>query len=168
MTMLNWFTGLFTSEGLVQFCAGVIAATVYHWTKTRIMGWRMSFRWKYAAIPLTAAVVVFIAAQTQENANCVREFNQILRVRAQITEDNDHWSAVQRKALGDWLKDILNPPADMLQLRRQDPNDPRYQQWAFDTTEHYSVIIQQAQTEQDENAAERKQHPLPAPTCGLR
>lgn len=168
MAMLEWITGMFTTGGFVQFCSGVVAATVYHWTKARIRGWRMSFRLKFVAVPLAIGVVIFIAAQTQENANCVREFNQTLRVRSQISEDNDHWSMVQRKALGDWLKTILDPPADMLELRRDNPNDPRYQQWAFDTTEHYSAIIQEAQQEQDDNVAERALHPLPAPTCGRR
>lgn len=160
--------GLFTPEGLVQFIAGAGAACLYQSVKARFQGRSVVFKWPYFTIPLALGVVAFVAIQVQQNADCVREFNQTLRVRSQISEDNDRWSMVQRKAFGDWLKTILAPPADMLELRRDDPYNPRYQQWAFDITEHYSAIIQQAQTEQDQNAAERANHPLPPPTCGLR
>lgn len=101
--------------------------------------------------------------------DCQREFNAALAARSKIAADNDKWSAIQRKALGDWLFEILNPPPDIGQIRATDPNfqsNPRYQQWGIDVTQHYYTIINHAQREQDDNIAEREQHPLPEPTCG--
>lgn len=89
-----------------------------------------------------------------------------MKARAKITEENDRLSVVQRTALGDWLREILLPPPDIAQLRANNPNDPRVQEWGITITRHYSDIIQEAQRQQDDNFTERARHPLPDPTCG--
>ena len=114
----------------------------------------------------TANEVRQLAADTKE---CQNQFTEALIARARISADNDKWSAIQRKAIADWLREILLPPPDIAKIRNDDPNfgtNPRYVQWSFDVTTKYYNIIQEAQDEQDQNVAERAQHPLPEPSCG--
>lgn len=123
-------------------------------------------KWNYLAYAMATIVFMWVAVQTQQDANCMREFNETLRVRSKISEDNDHWSYVQRTALGDWLKDIVAPPSEIAYLRANDPANPKVTQWALGITTKYSTMIQRAQSEQDDVLKERAAHPLPQPTCG--
>lgn len=182
------FAGLFSLTGLLAFIAGVAATRVYYWFKERYMdrndpkgqphhvGFRgLTMLW--ALIFITTGFIGFqqqqTATQVRSNAadtkECQREFNTALLARSAISEDNDHWSAIQRKALGDWLHEILLPPAEIQHIRDTDPNfgtNPVYVQWGWDVTQYYYGIIEKAQLEQEQNQRERAAHPLPEPTCG--
>jgi hypothetical protein len=100
------------------------------------------------------------AVQVQE---CQREFNTALRERSRITMENDQQSVNQRTALASWLRDLLFPPEPYASMDRE---DPRYKDWAINLTGGYYEQIAAAQKEQDRLAEERRDHPLPEPTCG--
>ena len=137
----------------------------------------MKVQWRLMGIAIGVAAMIIISLQTQvaystakntakQVQDCQREFNLIIRTRAAISEDNDKWSVIQRTALGDWLKEIIEPPPDIAQIQKDNPTDPRITAWGIAMSQKYSNIIQNAQREQDINFEERKQHPLPDPTCG--
>lgn len=101
-----------------------------------------------------------LSAQVKD---CQDQLIETIKKRAKITADNDHWSEVQRKALADWLGILLTPPTEIMSLDRQ---GEEYRNWSIDVTQYYYGIIQKAQIEQDQNAKERAQNPLPEPNCG--
>jgi hypothetical protein len=177
---MNWLQGLATTNGMSYFFAGFFLAYVFYffWCKHKKRAWHVN--WRYAGIAIGISVMFFVTLQTQaayslaaetsvEVKECQREFNQALKSRALISEDNDRWSAIQRKAIGDWLFEIIVPPPRIQEIRATDPNfsnNPEYIKWGLGVTTKYSNIVQKAQKEQDENFEERKGHPLPEPTCG--
>ena len=170
----DWFAGLATIGGFLYFLAGFAAAYVYNYCKCKARHRKMRVPWHIVGIAIGVSAIVITTLQSSvayntaqqtavEVQNCQREFNGVIRARAKISEENDRWSAIQRKALGDWLRTLIYPPSPYDEM---DPNDPLRQAWALELTEKYSKIIQQAQREQDENLVERTKHPLPEPTCG--
>lgn len=176
----RWFQGLATVNGIGYFFAGFVSSLVLYWIWCMIHNKQWYINWRYVGIAVGVSMVVFVSLQTQvaytvaaqtasEVQVCQREFNLTLRQRSAISEDNDHWSQVQRKAMSDWLFAILVPPPDIAEIRANDPNfgsNPRYLKWGIDVTTKYSNIMQDAQHEQDLNMIERAKHPLPEPTCG--
>jgi len=44
-----------------------------------------------------------MANQTQQNADCVREFQQVLRDRSSVTSENDKLSQEQRQLIYGWI-----------------------------------------------------------------
>lgn len=161
--MLDWFLGLFTASGLVQFSAGVGAACVYHYVKAHLKGRVVVFKWQYMAVPLVLGIAGFITIQTQQNANCVREFQQVLRVRAAITTENDQLSIQQRQIIYNWIHGLIFPPPPISDL---DTEDPVRQKWALQFTIETDKTFRASINQQHENDRERAEHPLPAPTCG--
>lgn len=173
----SWFSGLATISGFLYFMAGFASAYVYHSVRQRMKHMSVRIPWHLAGIAIGTAAIIIVTLQSSiaynlanetaaEVQQCQREFNQALRARASISEENDRLSVVQRTALGNWLREILMPPPDIANLRETDPNDPRVQQWGLSITKHYSDIIQEAQYQQNDNYQERARHPLPDPTCG--
>lgn len=123
---------------------------------------------------IAVGVALYSIAETQDNANrvsalsestvaCQREFNETLRERSRIAEQNDRLSLVQRDALADWIHELLNPPPEIAGLN---PSEKDRQEWGLRITERYYGIIRFAQQRQRELAVERLAHPLPEPTCG--
>lgn len=170
----DWFAGLATIGGFLYFLLGFAASYVYNWLKCKLKHRKMRIPWHIVGIAIGVSAIIITTMQSSVAYNtaketamgvqeCQREFNQVIRTRAKISEENDWWSLVQRKALGDWLKQLLSPPPP---YDAMDTGDPRRQRWALELTRHFSGIIQQAQREQDENIAERARHVLPEPTCG--
>jgi hypothetical protein len=102
--------------------------------------------------------------QNQQNADCVREFNQVLRERSEITSENDKLSVEQRSLIYDWIHSLLFPPPEIASLPG---SDPRREKWAIsrtlETDESFKASIEQ----QRANDARRAANPLPPPTCGL-
>lgn len=173
----NWFSGLATLSGFLYFLLGFGSAYVVHCAKMKMRHKKVRIPWHLAGIAIGTAAILIVTLQSSiaynlanETADevqaCQREFNQTLRARSKIAEENDRLSVVQRTALGDWLRALLFPPADIANLRESNPNDPRVQTWSFAITRHYSDIIEKAQREQAVNFEERRHHPLPDPTCG--
>jgi len=173
----QWFSDIATVGGFAYILVGFMAAHLVNWAWCKMRHKPFKVPWHYAGIAIGCVAIIITVLQSSQAYNtakttamevqqCQREFNTILRTRAKIAEENDNWSQIQRKALGDWLFEILYPPPNILQLRLENPNSPAYQQWAVDITSKYSRIIQQAQAEQDANLKERAEHPLPEPTCG--
>lgn len=121
-----------------------------------------------------AADAVTIANNQRE---CFRQFTEALSNRAVINAQDtelrqkyDELSADQRDALAAWLKELLEPPADMAAL---DSDDPVRADWAAAVTRKYLAQIETAQAQQrvlaaraEELANERAAHPYPEPTCG--
>ena len=177
MSIYDWFSGLATIGGFAYFLLGFIVSYIINWVNCRYKHQEMRIPWHYAGIGIGVAAIVIVTIQSSIAYNtarltadqvqsCQKEFNTIIRERSRIQEENDKWSIVQRKAFGDWLRIILSPPADIADLRKNDPTNPRINEWGYSITAYFSDIIQQAQTEQDKNFEERKNHPLPDPTCG--
>jgi hypothetical protein len=173
----TWFAGIGTIGGMAYIITGFFTAYVINFIWCRRKGKPWNVNWRYAGIAIGVVAIMFISMQTQvaystakitaqEVQDCQREFNQALRNRAEISDDNDHWSYIQRTALAGWLHDILLPPADIAELRQNNSNDPRVQQWGIDITTRYSEIVQDAQVKQEQALKARAAHPLPEPTCG--
>lgn len=184
--ILDAFAGLFSLTGLIGFSFGVVATLGYYRLRDLYLDrcdpegkpHRMGFK---SLTLLWAGILIFmgvLGVQQQKTANdvralaantaeCQKQFFTVLQFRARISEENDHWSYVQRKAIADWFRDVLFPPAEIVYMREHDPGNPKYLQWGIDITTKYSDEIQQAQAEQDENFKERAEHgKLPEPTCG--
>lgn len=98
-----------------------------------------------------------------EVARCQQEFNQALRVRGEITQENDRLSIRQREALANWLNGLIFPPPP---YDTMDPNDPRRVKYGLGITLEADRIIKSAQYEQRQNDFKRSQNPYPDPTCG--
>lgn len=145
----------------------------------RHLAGRINRVWVVGAI--TAATIGWVLLQIQTQADrttdvindartfavqvkdCQREFNEAIRLRSRLSEEDSRLSLTQRDALANWLRDLLNPPPNIAALPG---NDPIRQQWAVDTTERYYAIIKKAQDDQVKLADYRAAHPLPEPTCG--
>lgn len=161
--MLDWFLNLFTLEGLAHFLIGVAAASLYHLAKAYVQNRVVVFKWQYVTVPFALMIVMYIAAQTQQNADCVREFNQVLRERSAVTSENDRISIYQRELVYQWMHHLIFPPPDIAKL---DINDPVRQQWAVQLTVETDKKFSASIAEQRENEAKRAANPLPPPTCG--
>lgn len=184
MNLSSAFSGLFSLTGLIAFLFGAGSVRLYYWVKCNWWNKRhpdnkrtVSFNPLIIMWSLIFIATGVIGVQEQRTADDVRalahstaecqiRFTEAITARAEISEDNDKWSYIQRTAIGDWLHAILIPPPDIAELRVKDPMNPRIQQWGIDITRRYNDVIQEAQREQDQNMAERKQHPLPDPSCG--
>lgn len=162
--MLDAVLNLFTLQGLFHFATGAGVAGLWHIVKARRRGEIVIFRWKYIATPFVLAIAMYISAQTQQNANCVREFNQTLRVRSAITAENDALSIQQRELIYHWIHTLVFPPPDVADL---DPDDPARERWAINFTIETDRLFAASIEEQRVNDTERAAHPLPPPTCGL-
>lgn len=161
--MLEWFTDLFSLDGLAHFLIGVGAAAIYHAVKAKLTGKILVFKAQYFAIPMAIAVMLYIAMQTQQNANCVREFQQVLRDRSTITSDNDRISQDQRKLVYEWIHNLVFPPPDIAKL---DGNDPVREKWAINLTLETDKQFRDSLEQQQDNDDYRAAHPLPPPQCG--
>jgi len=161
--MTDWLLELFTIGHLGYFMLGVATAGIWHWVKARFQRKTIIIHWKYLGVPLALCIIGYVAAQNQQNADCVREFNQVLRVRSGISMENDRLSRVERTAFAEWLRVLLNPPPEIAALA---DDDPRYQEWGRTITQHYYVQIKSIEDQQDANDRVRADNPLPEPTCG--
>lgn len=176
-SVYTWFSGLATFGGFFCFLVGFLTCYLGHAVKQRYLHRRPHISWLRAGIAVGIAVIVLTSFQSSiaynlanetatEVQQCQKDFNVALRARAKLAEENDRWSQVQRKALGDWLHAILLPPPDIAALRVTNPNDVKVTEWGIRITTYYSEIVQHAQQQQDAALAERARHPLPDPTCG--
>ncbi|ABD58134.1 hypothetical protein PBI_COOPER_17 [Mycobacterium phage Cooper] len=110
-------------------------------------------------------------------AKCQTEFNTALKVRSQITAENDALSVKQRDLLTE-LADAasvlvdrqLNPPDAIAAL---EIDDPRRLAWNEDVTRVYfqrvtklREEINKVHDEQTQLQKDRAKNPLPEPTCG--
>lgn len=162
--MLNWLQDLATLEHLGYFMMGVASACGWHFVKARIQGRILIIKWQYIAIPLVLAIAAHMSVQNQENADCTREFNQVLRERAAVTTQNDQISIQQRELIYQWIHNLIFPPPEIARL---DTNDPVRQEYAVKLTratdEKFAALIDK----QREYERHRAANPLPPPTCGL-
>lgn len=162
--MLDWFLELFTLPHLGYFTLGVFAAAGWHLIKARIQHRIVIIRWSYIAIPLVFIVALNMSIQTQQNADCVREFNQVLRERSKVTTENDQISIEQRELIYDWIHELLFPPPEIAKLPG---SHPAREKWAIDLTLKTDAAFAKSIQQQRENEAHRAANPLPPPTCGL-
>lgn len=174
----NPFTG---PENILWFVGGMISVQIWQWVKCK---WKdhkdpkgkphpmKKFNWFYVWTALVLMVIVGVAFQNartysfaEELARTTREcqiqFNEALQFNTQITRDNDRWSQIQRRALADWIHDLIFPPPNIAILA---PDDPTREQWMLARTTEADRVIRDAQNEQDLNLKDRK--PYPDPTCG--
>lgn len=161
--MLDSLANLFTIEGLLHFTLGVAAACTYHVAKARLRHRTVTIRWQFFALPLIAGVVIFTAVQTQQNADCVREFNQVLRDRSSVTSENDQLSIEQRRLIYDWMHNLVFPPPEIADLPG---TDERRERWALEITVETDKRFRESLEKQRDNDEYRRAHPLPPPTCG--
>lgn len=142
----------------------------------------------WAAGLVTAAVLGYVLLQSEQThqetvglakdtQRCQAEFNTALRTRFLIGEQNDKLSREQRalfaeidEVTGVWINRLINPPPQIAALAI---NDPRRQAWDLDVTRVYfertTKIREQVAAvaaQQDGLVQERRDHPLPEPTCG--
>jgi len=162
--VLGPLLGLVTVGNMIWFCTGVAIAGIYHLIKAKIQNRHVTMRWQFIGVPLAVGTVLYVAVQNQENANCVREFQQVLRDRSAISAENDAISLEQRHVVYDWMHNLVFPPP---QVARLAPNDPDRQQWILDFTIDTDAKLRDGFDRQQANDAERAAHPLPPATCGL-
>jgi hypothetical protein len=162
--MLNWFLELFNIEHLGYFTLGATAATGWHLVKARWQNRSLIVRWQYMFIPMVIIVAAHMAVQNQQNADCVREFNQVLRERAAVTTENDRLSIEQRKLIYDWIHNLIFPPPHIAELPG---SHPVREKWAIGLTLETDKKFAESIQQQRENDARRAANPLPPPTCGL-
>lgn len=164
MQMLNWFLDLFTIEHLAAFLFGVVSAGAWHTIKARWQHRILIIKWQYIAVPLAVGIMAYTAVQTQNNADCVREFQQVLRDRSTVTVENDQLSLLQRKLIYDWIHNLVFPPPDIARLPG---SHPEREKWAINLTLETDRLFSESLQQQRENDAYRAAHPLPPATCGL-
>jgi len=162
--MVNWFLDLFTLPSLGYFGLGVAAAGLWHLIKARFQGRVLIIRWQYIATPLVIALAVYMAVQSQQNADCIRQFQQVIRDRASVTTENDKLSQQQRALLYTWIHSLVFPPPDIAKLPGA---DPVREKWAINLTLETDKKFRASLDEQRENDEFRAAHPLPPATCGL-
>lgn len=162
--MLNWLLDLFTIEHLGYFTSGVAATCAWHLVKAHYQHRIVIIRWQYITIPAAILIAGYMAIQNQQNADCVREFNQVLRERSQVAADNDRLSIEQRNLLYDWIHNLVFPPPHIAKLPGGNPVRER---WATDLTVEVDRQFRVSLDQQQENDARRAANPLPPPTCGL-
>jgi hypothetical protein len=170
-------------ENVIWFFFGIASVEVWQWIKCKYKDrvdpegspHRMrKLNWFYVTMAATVLITIGIGIQNQrtyefatnlarDTRECQIEFNRALKVRSDITTDNDKWSQVQRTALATWLHDILFPPPPYSNMA---PDDPGRQAWALVRTQEADRIITEAQSEQAHNQVERERNPYPEPACG--
>lgn len=135
--------------------------------------------------PRAAAALVMILAvgwslyRTQENTNtsaritaeardfaeqtraCQKQLIASINANRQATSEYNAKAQEQRSALADWLKLLLDPPANIRVLA---VNDPVRQQFNIDITTRYYDVIEKARQEQA--AADASRPPYPDLNCG--
>jgi hypothetical protein len=121
----------------------------------------MVIKWQFIIIPLVVICVGYLMAQNQRNADCVREFQETLQVRAEAFDQNDLVSIRQRELIYQWIHKLVFPPAELAALPT---DDPRRQQFAISETikvdQEFKVLIDR----QRDN--EKARPALPPATCG--
>lgn len=168
-------------DRILWFLAGMFSVQLWQWIKCKWKDRRdpkgaphkmkkLSGYWVAVVVVLAAIAAVsmqnyqtytFAEKLARDTRACQIEFNETIRIRTQITAENDRWSQIQRKALADWIHDLIFPPPYIASL---DPESGERQDWVLiRTTEAYKVI-REAQDEQDRNIRERPAYP--DPTCG--
>lgn len=162
--MRDWFIGLFTLEHLGYFMLGVTAAVGWHFLKARFQHKVLIIKWHYIAFPLVLGLASYMAVETQQSADCVREFQQVLRDRSTVTSENDRLSIEQRELIYEWIHNLIFPPPDIAELPG---SDPRREAWAIALTEDTDKKFAESLEQQRENDEYRLAHPLPPPRCGL-
>jgi hypothetical protein len=168
---------------LVSFLAGIAVAWLWQRIKcaykTAKTGKRVKPpKWNpiLIAAGITAVGFFYMVSQNSTNAETVRrlaidtaqcqqEFNRALKIRGAITQDNDHWSRVQREALAAWIHELIFPPPPYNTMAQ---SDPRREKWTIERTQAADKTIRQAQAEQLNNDVERSkpENQYPEPTCG--
>ncbi|MGV0793002.1 hypothetical protein [Mycolicibacterium sp. XJ1819] len=162
--MLNWFIDLFTLDHLGYFLLGVASAAVWHYLKAQIQRRILVIKWQYIAVPFALAIVLYTAVQNQQNADCVREFNHVLRERASVTTQNDQISIEQRELIYTWIHALIFPPPDIAALH---DNHPLRRDYALRLTIATDMKFAELIEKQREYERVRAANPLPPPTCGL-
>lgn len=169
--------GLFHLNNMLAFIAGVLATLFTFWCSDRVRDHkfpenaphRTTFKSLVLLWMMVYVVVGYIAVQEQAQANCTTEILRVNKIRQDAGDKTDDYSLTKTKAMNDWLREVIVfPPPDMLERRRNNPNDPVYIAWAIKMTTMYSTIIDQAQQQQEASIADRKAHPLPEPKCGQK
>lgn len=164
MPMTDWLVEMFTLAHVGYFGLGVAATCAWHLVRAHLQRRTVVIKWAYIAVPLVVILAAYMAVQNQQNADCVREFNQTLRERAAVTSENDALSIEQRELLYGWLHDLVFPPPEIAGL---DMNAPARQKWNLERTIAVDRQFQVSLEKQRENDARRAANPLPPPTCGL-
>jgi hypothetical protein len=164
MQIVDWFLNLFTIANIGYFVLGATATCGYHLVKARLTNRTVIIKWQYLVLPLAMAIVLNIALQTQANADCVREFNDVLRTRVQITTENDEVSREQRELIYQWIHGLIFP-ADPATARLE-LDDPRREQDALELTIRTDKRFRELIEQQRGYERQRAENPLPPATCG--
>jgi hypothetical protein len=163
--MINWFLELFTLEHLLIFVCGGLGSGVWQIVKARFQRRIVIIKWQYVMIPFVLGAIAYTSVQTQDNADCVREFQRTLAVRAQITTENDEVSRAQRELVYAWMHGLIFP--DDPAIAQLEPTDPRREQHAIELTIRTDREFVRLINQQREYERQRAVNPLPPATCGL-
>lgn len=170
----DWFSGFATIGGWLYFLAGFGFAYAQACIRAKLKHKQVQLPWRLAGIAIGISAMIVVTMQTQvaydtakrtaqEVQDCQREFNQALRSRVRISNENDEISQTQRRILFDWIHNLIFPPPP---YDRMVTNDPRRQDYGLTVTINTESALKRSFARQDELQAERDSHPLPDPTCG--
>lgn len=109
------------------------------------------------SVQITAEAKAF-AEQTRA---CQKQLIRSINANRDVTKEYNAKAMEQRTALADWLKLLLDPPAN---IRGLAVNDPVRVQFNIDITTRYYDVIEKAQQEQ--LAADAARPRYPDPDCG--
>lgn len=148
---------------------GVVLGRIFSSGKVKLRGRSVTIPYvDRNSINFTLIVVLLLAGSglailntsvaTNRQAQCNEEFNQTLKFRSAISQENEQLATQDRKALGDLFIDLLSIPRDV--SREESAERSRR------LIEDYNNEIKQTDARRAQNDQERKDNPLPEPKCG--
>jgi hypothetical protein len=185
----EWLQELASPENMGYFYLGYAMAFVAFLGYCKMMHRKVMINWRYAGIVLGLSMFAFVTLQTQsayslaattasEVRECQREFNQALRDRARIAAENDALSIEQRevsrkkdKSETDMWVSLITPADPGIAVL--DTDNPVRRAYALGVVTEYSRRsaafdnrLSEISDRQEQLLVERRNHPLPEPTCG--
>jgi len=181
---MKFLEGLFSLSGVVAFMTGVLLTRCYYFGRDKWMD-RVDPAnaphhrvWKSVVMAgaLTVLAVLYIGVQTQKTHDatldlaqstryCEQQFNSAFSARSRALDEADSYADQERRALVDWLTQIVDPPPDVAATHT---TDPAYQGWARAITQIYLDRITALQNERQAALNKRGAIALPDAKCGGR
>jgi hypothetical protein len=184
----NLLRGFFTFQSLLSFISGVLLTIFYYKVRqcreatVNKKFYRLSFNRSWIVMGFSLLVILFIGFKTQVTADlaentsrelkqqvadyqtfskqtqeCLNEITNVYKQRSDLTVANEELSGIERRALADLLIQGSQVPNDL-------PDAERARQWES-LLKKYADTVRPIQDQRTENIQEKKDNPVPDPTC---
>lgn len=151
-----------TVNHMVYFVGGWLSGFVFRKAHAAAVHKRLDVNWRAVVIFMSWVVLVYVTFSTYRNNQCVAEFNRILKVRSDITAQDQSISLEQHRLVYGLIHNVVFPPHDIAVL---DPDDPIRQQYIVQQFINVDRSDTDLFAQQSNNETERAKNPLPNPTC---